>query len=110
MGSFLFAMFQGGGNVPLILPIVRRLAARGHHVHVLAGPLIWVPRPPPADALAEAARGVGATATVIASPLVNPMKVRRNHGGCFADGPRTSSAAPETWALQCGGLPSGLRL
>jgi len=34
----LFAMFQGGGNIPLILPIVTRLVARGHDVRVLAGP------------------------------------------------------------------------
>jgi MGT family glycosyltransferase len=63
--SFLFAMFQGGGNVPLILPIVRRLAARGHSVRVLAGPIVWIPRPPPPDALVDAARDAGATATAI---------------------------------------------
>src|SRR6266545_1411004 len=35
---FLFAMFQGGGNIPLILPIAAELVARGHAVRVLAGP------------------------------------------------------------------------
>jgi hypothetical protein len=35
---FLFAMFQGGGNIPLIMPIVRELVSRGHDVRVLAGP------------------------------------------------------------------------
>ena len=34
---FLFAMFQGGGNIPLILPIAARLVARGHAVRILAG-------------------------------------------------------------------------
>ena len=34
----LVAMFQGGGNIPLILPIVASLAGRGHQVRVLAGP------------------------------------------------------------------------
>lgn len=35
---FLFAMFQGGGNIPLIMPIVRELASRGHDVRIVAGP------------------------------------------------------------------------
>jgi UDP:flavonoid glycosyltransferase YjiC (YdhE family) len=35
---FLFAMFQGGGNVPLIMPIVSELVSRGHEVRILAGP------------------------------------------------------------------------
>jgi hypothetical protein len=33
--TFLFAMFEGGGNVPAQLSIARRLTARGHRVHVL---------------------------------------------------------------------------
>jgi hypothetical protein len=40
--SFLFAMFHGGGNVHLILPVVAKLTTRGHRVRVLAGPRIWV--------------------------------------------------------------------
>jgi hypothetical protein len=35
---FLFAMFQGGGNIPLIMPIVTELVSRGHEVSILAGP------------------------------------------------------------------------
>lgn len=35
---FLFAMFQGGGNIPLIMPIVTELVSRGHEVRILAGP------------------------------------------------------------------------
>jgi hypothetical protein len=31
-------MFQGGGNIPLIMPIVTELALRGHDVSVLPGP------------------------------------------------------------------------
>ena len=34
----LFAMFQGGGNIPLIMPVVARLVDRGHRVRVMAGP------------------------------------------------------------------------
>jgi hypothetical protein len=37
-GQFRFAMFQGSGNIPPILAIVRRLVARGQHVRGIAGP------------------------------------------------------------------------
>lgn len=37
---FLFVMFDGGGNVPAQLSIVRRLRGRGHQVRVLADPSI----------------------------------------------------------------------
>ena len=36
MKRFLFLIVEGGGNVPAQLSIARRLAARGHDVHVLA--------------------------------------------------------------------------
>jgi hypothetical protein len=34
----LAAMFQGGGNIPLIMPIMARLVELGHAVRILAGP------------------------------------------------------------------------
>ena len=34
----LAAMFQGGGNIPLIMPVMARLVERGHAVRILAGP------------------------------------------------------------------------
>jgi UDP:flavonoid glycosyltransferase YjiC (YdhE family) len=40
MKRFLFVMIDGGGNVPAELAIARRLAARGHDVHVLADPSV----------------------------------------------------------------------
>ena len=36
--SYLFVTFEGGGNVPPVLGVARRLAARGHGVRVLAEP------------------------------------------------------------------------
>ena len=36
MKTFLFLMVECGGNVPAQMSIARRLAARGHDVHVLA--------------------------------------------------------------------------
>lgn len=35
---FLFAQWDGGGNVPPVVSIARRLTARGHAVHVLSDP------------------------------------------------------------------------
>ena len=34
--SFLFVTLEGGGNVPPVLGLARRLAARGHDVRVLS--------------------------------------------------------------------------
>lgn len=36
--SFLFVTWEGGGNVPAVVGVARRLAARGHDVRVLAEP------------------------------------------------------------------------
>src|SRR5712675_1392581 len=49
---FLFAMWDGGGNVPPALGLARRLIARGHEVRLLGDPT-----------LADEARAVGATHT-----------------------------------------------
>ncbi len=38
--SFLFVTFEGGGNVPPVLGLARRLAARGHEVKVLTEPCL----------------------------------------------------------------------
>lgn len=38
--SYLFVTFEGGGNVPPVLGVARRLAARGHHVRVLTEPCL----------------------------------------------------------------------
>src|SRR3982074_396212 len=34
----LAAMFQGGGNIPLIMPVMARLVERRHPVRTLGGP------------------------------------------------------------------------
>jgi UDP:flavonoid glycosyltransferase YjiC (YdhE family) len=38
--SYLFVTFEGGGNVPPVLGLARRLAARGHDVRVLSEPCL----------------------------------------------------------------------
>jgi MGT family glycosyltransferase len=36
--KLLAGVFQGGGNIPLILPILAELISRGHDLHVIVGP------------------------------------------------------------------------
>src|SRR5690348_16073596 len=40
MSRYLFVMWEGGGNVPPQLVIVRRLIDRKHHVRVLTDPCL----------------------------------------------------------------------
>jgi UDP:flavonoid glycosyltransferase YjiC (YdhE family) len=39
---FLFAMWDGGGNIPPALGLVRRLVERGHQVRVIGDPTLAV--------------------------------------------------------------------
>ncbi|HEU4560520.1 MAG TPA: glycosyltransferase, partial [Longimicrobium sp.] len=41
--SYLFVTFEGGGNVPPVLGLARRLAMRGHRVRVLTEPCLQGP-------------------------------------------------------------------
>jgi UDP:flavonoid glycosyltransferase YjiC (YdhE family) len=61
--QFLFAMFQGSGNIPPILAVAHQLVTRGHRVRILAGPGIQPDRPPrPASAtFLDGIRAIGAT-------------------------------------------------
>lgn len=69
---FLFAMFQGGGNIPLIMPIVSELVRRGHDVRIMAGPGIrGRPQPVTEDFLGRIARS-GATRVPFQAPDVDP--------------------------------------
>jgi len=55
-------MFQGGGNIPLILPVAARLVARGHQVRIVAGPGVRASRLPVSSAFLGRIRATGATA------------------------------------------------
>jgi MGT family glycosyltransferase len=41
--NFLFVTIEGGGNVPPVLGLARRMAARGHRVRVLSEPCMQAP-------------------------------------------------------------------
>jgi hypothetical protein len=70
---FLFAMFQGGGNIPQILPIVARLVARGHAVRVLAGPGVRANRLPVSARFRERVAASGATLVPFPEPTTHPL-------------------------------------
>jgi len=69
----LVAMFQGGGNVPLLLPIVSRLVARGHRVRVIVGPGVRASRLPISEHLERSLRSTGADVTRLRAPDIHPL-------------------------------------
>lgn len=69
----LFAMFEGGGNLSLILPIVARLVERGHDVRVLACPNVRAGRPPMSERFLPRIHATGATAVVLPTPIPHPF-------------------------------------
>ncbi len=71
--KFLFAMFQGGGNVPLITPIAARLVDRGHSVRVLAGPGIRPNRLPVSEVFLRRIAETGAALVPFKEPAVHPF-------------------------------------
>jgi len=70
----LFAMFQGGGNISLILPIVRLLVARGHRVRVVAGPGVRGSRSPVSPRFRERVAATGATLVPFEEPDTHPFE------------------------------------
>lgn len=67
-------MFQGGGNIPLIMPIVGALAARGHDVRIMAGPGIrGRPQPVTTDFLERIERS-GAQIVPFVQPETDPFE------------------------------------
>ncbi len=72
---FLVAMFQGGGNVPLLLPIMTRLAALGHHVRFMVGPGVRRSRLPLSEQLYRSLRTISPDVIRLREPDVNPLDV-----------------------------------
>ena len=70
---FLFAMFQGSGNIPLILPIAAELVARGHDVRVLAGPGVRRSRLPIGARFTERIAAAGASLVPFHEPERHPF-------------------------------------
>lgn len=68
----LVAMFQGGGNIPLIMPIVARLVSRGHRVRVMVGPGVHSSRLPVSQRLRDQIAAAGATLIPFREPSTHP--------------------------------------
>jgi UDP:flavonoid glycosyltransferase YjiC (YdhE family) len=66
-------MFQGGGNVPLLLPIVTRLATLGHHVRFMIGPGVRASRLPVSEQLYGSLRATGADVIRLRAPTIHPL-------------------------------------
>jgi MGT family glycosyltransferase len=66
-------MFQGGGNIPLIMPVVARLVARGHQVRIMAGPGVRHSRLPVSTTFLQRIGAAGATLVPFPDPDVHPM-------------------------------------
>ena len=66
-------MFQGGGNIPLIMPVVTRLVARGHQVRIMAGPGVRQSRLPVSPAFLQRIRAAGATIVPFRDPDIHPL-------------------------------------
>jgi MGT family glycosyltransferase len=77
---FLFAMFQGGGNIPLILPVAAELVARGHQVRVLAGPGIRRSRLPVSERFRQRIAAAGAVQVPFEEPPEHPLEGVRIRG------------------------------
>src|SRR5262245_43875045 len=98
-------MFQGGGNIPLILPIVRELAARGHRVRVLAGPGIRDSRLPVSDQLRERIAAAGAAFVRLPEPAVHPFDAAPTS----ARSPREAAGGPPAEGAYLAGRARVLR-
>jgi hypothetical protein len=68
----LMTMFQGGGNIPQLLPIVARLVARGHRVRVLVGPGVRRSRLPVSESLWQSLHATGAQIMQLRESEVHP--------------------------------------
>jgi MGT family glycosyltransferase len=71
--SILACMFQGGGNIPLILPILGELIARGHLVRVIAGPGVRRSRLKLGASLLRHLDEMGAALVPFREPRVHPF-------------------------------------
>jgi UDP:flavonoid glycosyltransferase YjiC (YdhE family) len=71
---FLFAMFQGGGNIPLIMPIVTELVKRGHEVRIIAGPGIRGRKQPVSQDFRGRIEASGAQRVEFVEPPVDPFE------------------------------------
>jgi hypothetical protein len=71
--EILACMFQGGGNIPLILPILAELVARNHRVRVMVGPGVRQSRLKVSPSLLQRVAEMGAELIRFNEPDVHPF-------------------------------------
>jgi UDP:flavonoid glycosyltransferase YjiC (YdhE family) len=87
-------MFEGGGNVPLITPVVAAMVERGHDVAVVAGPNIRRPEPGlPSDGFCDRIRGAGAHVLPLLDTPIDPL-------ADYTAPAAISDAPPTTWPVR----------
>ncbi len=106
----LSAMFQGGGNVPLIMPIMTRLVERGHSVRIMAGPGVRPSRLPIAPDFLRRISAAGATLVPFREPDPHPLDIAPACKGILGSwvptgfksipGEALTGAWAPAWALQ----------
>jgi MGT family glycosyltransferase len=72
--NYLFAMFQGGGNIPLIVPIAAELVRRGHAVRAVVGPGIRADRLPVSEGLRARLTNAGVDIVPLDEPTRHPLE------------------------------------
>ncbi len=70
----LAAMFQGGGNIPLLMPVMERLVERGHRLRIMAGPGVRRSRLPVSGSLVQRVSASGATLVPFQEPGPHPYE------------------------------------
>jgi len=70
--QILAAMFQGGGNIPLLMPVMAALVARGHHLRILAGPGVRPSRLPISESFTRRMAASGAEVVPFGEPDRHP--------------------------------------
>ncbi len=101
----LVAMFQGGGNVPLLLPIVTRLATLGYPVRCMISPGVRSSRLPIGDHLCRSLRATGGDVIRVRAPEIHPLDVAPGTRGVVAGWVPKSFRAVAAEALAARWIP-----
>ena len=101
----LVAMFQGGGNVPLLLPIVTRLATLGYPVRYMVGAGVRSSRLPISEHLCRSLRATGGDVISVREPEIHPLDVAPGTRGVVAGWVPKSFRAVAAEALAARWIP-----
>ena len=79
----LAALFQGGGNIPLLMPVLDRLIARGHAVRIMVGPGVRRSRLPVSCELERRIASSGSVSISFRAPPSHPLDAVARPKGIF---------------------------